>query len=150
MTAVNAAIAIQTNAPAVLALDLFAEFATDAALENGGAWVTYKGATRFLIARAQNENFGALIAKTLQENEAALQGDSAEAKALSAKLMNEVLAKTILLGWENVAFKGKPVDYSVETAAELLTMTDFRVWVREQSANRDNYKLKLEDEAVKN
>lgn len=150
MTAVNAAIAIAANAPAVLAsFDLFEEFATDAALETGGAWIT-RGPARFLIARDGNDNFSEAIAKAFAENEDAIKGDTPEAKELSARLMREVLAKTILLGWENVSYKKQPLVYSVENAAEMLKHSEFRTWVRQESLKRDHYKAKAEEAAEKN
>lgn len=150
MHAVPAATAIQTNAPAVLAaFDLYDEFATDAALETGGAWVT-RGTARFLIARDGNENFADAIAKAFSENEEGIKGDTPEAKELSASLMRGVLAKTILLGWENVSYKKQPLVYSVENAAEMLKHSEFRTWVRQESLKRDHYKAKAEEAAEKN
>ena len=152
MTAINAAVAIAKNAPAVLAaIDLFDDFATDAALETGGALVPYKGDVKFLIAREQNENFGTAITKALTDNETALQAENDESKALSEKLLLEVMADTILLGWEgNVVYQKQPLPYSRDNAIKLLGHADFRAWVRRQAANREHYKARVLDEAVKN
>lgn len=150
MTAVNAAVAIATNAPAVLAMfDLFEEFATDAALETGGAWVT-RGTARFLIARDGNDNFTDKIAKAYAENEEALKEESLEGKELSNRLMREVLADTILLGWENVGYQKKELAYSKEAAADMLKHSEFRTWVRQESMKRNHYKAKAEEVAEKN
>lgn len=152
MTPVNAAVAIAKNAPAVLAaIDLFDDFATDAALETGGAMVPYKGDVKFLIAREQNDNFGTAITKVMTDNEVALQADTPEAKALGDRLLLEVMADTILLGWEgSVVYQKQPLPYSRENAIKLLGHADFRAWVRRQSANREHYKARVLDEAVKN
>lgn len=152
MTAINAAVAIAANAPAVLAaIDIFDEFATDAALETGGALVAYKGDVKFLIAREQNENFNTVIAQVLDANKDAIEGDSPEAKALSERLMLEVLADTILLGWQgNMVYQKKPLPYTRDNAIKLLGHADFRAWVRGQSAKREHYKAKALDEAAKN
>lgn len=152
MTAIAAATLIQANAPlALAAIDLFDEFATDAALETGGALVAYKGDVKFLIAREQNENFGAAITKALEDNRDAIEGDSPEAKALSEKLLLDVMARTILVGWEgNVTYQKQPLPYTTDNAIKLLGMSDFRAWVRRQAANREHYKVKVQAEAVKN
>lgn len=151
MTAVNAAVAIAKNASAVLEMiDLFDEFATDAALEINGAWVPYKGATEFLIARANNDDYNKAITKALDENRAALQVGGPEAEALSERLMREVMADTLLKGWKNLKYKGKVVEYSRDVAIELLAHKDFRAFVKIQSENREWFKLKLVADAAKN
>lgn len=149
---VSAAVAIQKNASAVLELfDLFDEFATDVSLEENGAWVVYRGATRFLIARANNEAYGKALTSVLEANSEALgRGDEAS-DALSKKLMREIMAETLLLGWENVKYKGQiDVPYSKETAVALLEHNDFRLWVKRQSEMRDRFKATLVEEAAKN
>jgi hypothetical protein len=151
MTAVNAAVAINANAPAVLDIfDLFEEFATDAVLETGGAWVPYKGGTEFLIARDNNENYGEAISAALSEHAEALERKDDAAKKLSEELMIDVVAKHILKGWKNVKYKGKMLEYSIENAKTLLRHKDFLTFVRSTSRNRDLYKAKLIEEQAKN
>lgn len=151
MTAVNAAVALASNAPAVLNLiDLFEEFATDAALETGGAWVEYRNGTEFLIARDNNENYGEAIAEALNEHAEALEKKDDAAKKLSEELMVDVLAKHILKGWKNAKYKGKVLEYNLENAKTLLRHSDFLKWVRATSRNRELYKAKLIEEQVKN
>lgn len=151
MTTINAAVAIATNASAVLELlDMFEEFATDIVLEVEGAFIPYKNGTEFKLARANNEAYGEALTKALDENRDALNKNDAAAKALSDKLMIQIIADTILKGWNNVKYKGAVLPYSVENAKLLLAHSDFRAWVKRQSENREWYKAKLVEEAAKN
>lgn len=154
MQVVNAAQAIQQN-PAAVFLDMFEEFATDSALETGGANVPYKDkGTVFKIARSSNTEYGEALQKAIDENRDALNVQTDEgrekAKALSKRLMLEVMADTILKGWENVVYKGQPLTYTRENAITLLGHDDFRQWVKVQSENREYFKARLIEEASKN
>lgn len=151
MQVVNAATAIQANPAAVLdMLDMFEEFATDAVLETGGAWIPYKAGTEFLIARDGNTEYSDMISKTLQEYSVKLEKGDDEAKKLSEDLMLKVIATTILKGWKNVKYKGTVLEYSVDNAVTMLRHSDFRAWVKRQSLDRDHYKAKLVEEQAKN
>lgn len=151
MTQVSAAVAIMNNAPAVLdLLDMFEEFATDAALETGGAPVPYKNGTVFIIARANNTEFSEEVSKALEENRDKLAVGGKEATELNNRLMAGIMARTLLKGWENVKYKGKILPFNIANATTLLMHDDFRVWVRNQSANREYFKAKLVEEAAKN
>jgi hypothetical protein len=151
MTTVNAAVAIQKNASAVLEMfDLFEEFATDSVLEVEGAWHTYRGATRLKIARANNDEYGKALTAALDEHREALTAGDAAADELSKRLMNEIMAKTILKGWENVKIKGVITEYTPEVGAQMLAHNDFRLYVKRVSEDRELFKLKLVEEAAKN
>ncbi len=164
VSSIPAALAIATNASAVLQmLDMFDEFATDLALENNGAWVTFKNGTAFKIARANNDAYAEAISKAMDENREALLAGNDAAKALSEKLMNEVIAATLLKGWKTtqtidgvettadaVKYKGAEVAYSKEVAVQMLGHRDFREWVKRQSEHRDYFKAILIAEASKN
>jgi hypothetical protein len=131
-------------------IDLFDEFATDAALETAGAPVPYKNGTVFSIARSNNDDFSEAVATALAENRDALAVGGKAATELNNRLMAGIMARTILKGWDNVKYRGKPLPYSVENATTLLLHSDFRVWVKNQSENRQYFKFKLIEEAAKN
>jgi hypothetical protein len=151
MTTVNAATAIQANAPAVLdLLDMFEEFATDAALETNGAWVAYKGPTEYLIARSNNDEYTDGLNKSLEENREKLEKGDDAAKALSKNLYIDLMQRTLLKGWKNVKYKGKVLEYSPENARLILQHDDFRAWVKRQADNREYFKAKLVEEMSKN
>lgn len=148
MQVVNAATTIMAN-PA-LVFDMFDEFATDISLETGGAMVPYKGDTKFKLARANNTEYGEAISKALAEHSDSLSKGGPEAEALNVRLMIDVVANTILKGWENVTYMRKPFPYSLENAKVLLAHNDFRVWVKRQSENREYFKAKMVEEVAKN
>lgn len=125
-------------------LDIYATFATDSNLENNGTW-RQVGSAKLLIARLNNPNYSKLLSKLFEQHRAALDIEGPEADALSDKIMVEVMAKTILLGWENVGFKGQPRAYSTEAAMELLSVKDFRLKVRALSDEMDSYLIREEN-----
>lgn len=161
---VPAALAIAKNASAVLQmLDMFDEFATDPILENEGAWVEFKKGTFYKVCRANNDAYSEKLNKLMEEHrDVLIKGDDA-AKELSERLMNELMAETVLKGWKTVQtvdgeeisvdyirYKGVDQVYSREVAVQLLGHRDFREWVKRQSEYRDYYKAVLVEEASKN
>lgn len=132
-------------------MDIFDAFATDEKLEVEGAWIDYDDKTKFLIAREYNDHFQRVFSETQEKHARALKGKTEEAKKLSGKLMVEIMAKTILLGWEGpVKVRGVPVEYSFENAVKLLEFKGFRGWVANQASNEANYKASAEAEDAKN
>lgn len=137
-------------------LDLFSEFATDENLETGGAWFTLKEpvptkgdqpgqpGTRLLIARANNRAYVKLLNKLLDEHAEQLKQDTEEADKLNEQLLVDVMAETVLMGWEGVVYKGRQLNYSKANAKMLLAMKDFRVRVMGLSSDRAAYKAKEE------
>jgi hypothetical protein len=128
------------------ALDIFSEFATDEQLEDQGAWQTLKGSTKLLVARANNRAYGRLLSELVEKHSEQLNNGTPEADALSDKLMVQVIAKTVLKGWENLVYKGKALAYNTANAEMVLSHADFRRRVLELANNREAYKAKLEVE----
>lgn len=126
-------------------LDIFAAYATDEELEDSGAWVPF-GPAKLLIARMGNRRYSKALNELVVKNQAALDVGDDAADALSDKIHVEVMADTILLGWENLGFKKKPVQYSREMAIELLKIRDFRREVIRLSNDASAYRAKLEEE----
>ena len=128
-------------------MDVFRQFATNEDQENTGVWREMGGDAKLLIARSGNRAYGRMITKLYEQHQQALEikGDSAE--ALSDKIMIEVIAKTILLGWEGVEYKGKPLEYNLENAQLLLAVKDFRRHVTKLSEDIDQYRVKEEEAA---
>ena len=62
----------------------------------------------------------------------------------------ELMAETILLGWQDVAYMGAPIEYSKENARKLLAIRDFRAEVAKFADSIEYFRLKVEDEQVKN
>lgn len=133
-----------------MSLDLFSEFATDTAAEVNGVRVPFKGVT-FIVARAGNKKYGKLLSELVKKNQIALDLKDDAADDLSDKLMAEVLAKTILVGWEGeLSYAGKPLPYSVENAKKVLAHADFRAQVSRWADDREAFRVKAQEEKVGN
>lgn len=131
-------------------MDIFASYATDKNKENTGTWVKV-GDAEFLIARSNNRKFAKMLGEKLEENRLALDTKDEAAEAMSDKLMGEVISETIMLDWRgNVSYMGKPLKYSKANAQKVLAHRDFRALILTQADNIDNFKMKQEDEDVKN
>ena len=131
--------------------DVFEKFATDETKEECGAVVSLGEGVSLTIARANNSGFLKLIqeeADQVAEKMVALSEKDAE--ALDRQTMLEVLAKTVLLGWKGVAYKGKIIKYSVDNAVKLLAHKDFRKLVMEHANDFEHYRAKLEVADEKN
>lgn len=133
-------------------MDVYESFATDEKLEIEGAWIDYDDKTKFLIAREYNDHFQRVFSETQERNARALKAKTEEAKKLSGKLMVEIMAKTILVGWSGpVKLKGEDLgEYSYEKAVRLLEVKGFRGWVATQASNEANYKAEAEAADAKN
>ena len=131
--------------------DVFDKFATDETKEECGVEVSLGKGVSLTIARANNAAFLKLIqeeADRVAEQSTSLSDEDAE--ALDKKSMLEVLAKTVLLGWKGVAYKGKSMKYSVDNAVTLLGHKDFRKLVMEHANDFEHYRATLEDADEKN
>lgn len=130
-------------------MDIFATYAVNEDLENNGTWVEM-GDARFLVARAGNKAYSKMFTKEYERNQRALDRKDAAADELAERLMVKVIAKTILLGWENVKFNGVDMPYSVENAEKLLAIKDFRRDVMKMADDFDAYKAVKAGEDEKN
>lgn len=129
-----------------MAIDLFNEFATNTEAEENGVWQEFAPGTKFLIARSTNKHYSRALTKAFEKNRATLSRTSDAAEAMSEDIMIGVIARTILLDWEGVVYKGKPLEYSFENARELLSHKDFRRWVMSKAEDLDSYKAVQEAE----
>jgi hypothetical protein len=131
-------------------LDIFTTFATDEKLEVEGVWRALQGDSRLLLARSGNERYIKKLNDLYTLHQQKLSEKTPEAEKLNRDLMNEVIASTILLGWENLSYKRKPIAYSVENAKMLLAHSEFRDKVVAMAQDMDAYRAKLEDEQLGN
>lgn len=135
------------------AIDLFSAFAVNAVQEQEGSDTQLPGCgdTLFKIAREGNKNYSKRLQKLVKQNRAVLdsKGDAAEAK--SDEILVDVMAATILIGWQGeVLYKGTPMKYSVDAAKTLLAHKDFRAKVMEVSSNMETFKVVKDEEDSKN
>jgi len=132
-----------------MALDIFAQFATDETLEENGTWFPIGGGARVLVARSGNRKYAKLLTKEVERNKKALDLNDDAADKLSEEIMIGVLAETILVGWENISFKGEELEYSVANAKKLLAVKDFRKAVAQFADDVSAFKFKETDEQGK-
>lgn len=136
-----------------MSIDLFAAFAVDPDKESKGVPTPLPGCgdTKFFIAREKNDAYSKLLQLRVKQHRAVLDSKGKEAEAKSDEILREVVAKTILVGWEGtVNYKGKSLAYSVENALQLLSHKDFMERVMAVSANMELFKLVQDEEDVKN
>ena len=127
-----------------MALDLFSQFASDENLENNGAWQDIGGDSKLLVARAGNRKYAKLLTKLVEKNKRVLDGNDDAADAKSDEIMVQVIAETLLLGWEGITYKGKELPYSIANAKLVLGMKEFRKVVAKLAEDQDAYKVQEE------
>lgn len=132
-----------------MALDIFAQFATDETLEENGTWFPIGGGARVLVARSGNRKYAKLLTKEVERNKKALDLNDDAADKLSEEIMIGVIAETILLGWEDVSFKGEVLEYNVANAKKLLAIKDFRKAIAQFADDVSAFKFKETEEQGK-
>jgi len=130
-------------------MDIFATYAVNEDLENNGTWMEV-GDARFLVARAGNKAYAKMFTKEYERNHKALERKDDSADKLAEQIMIKVIAKTILLGWENVKFKGEDLPYSLANAEMLLGLKDFRREIVKLADDFDSFKAQKAEEDEKN
>lgn len=146
-------------------MDIFSAYATSAEAEEKGRWFE-NGDVEFCIARSGNRMYSEMMAAQYAAHKHTLdQKDTPEARQAAndraEKITIYVMSRAVLLGWRGVAKKdaegkaieidGKPVVgvlrdrdgsemvYGADTAARILALKDFRVWVSNKSDDFRNY-----------
>ncbi len=132
-----------------MALDIFAQFATDETLEENGTWFQIGGGARVLVARSGNRKYGKMLTKEVERNKKALDLNDDAADKLSEEIMISVLAETILLGWEDISFKGEVLEYNIANAKKLLAVKDFRKAIAQFADDVSAFKFKETEEQGK-
>lgn len=127
-------------------MDIFYAFATDAALETQGTWFNLSKDTKLKIARAGNTEYVNLLRKKLEDSRIDLDSKDDESNARAEKMMIEVMADTILLGWEGLSYQGSPLEYNKANAIKLLQHKDFRRKVTGFSESFEAFRVKQEQE----
>lgn len=130
-------------------IDLFSQFATDSTKEVSGTSMCLPncGDTKFLIARAGNKAYGKMLQNLYTKNAKVLKSKGDEAEAKAEEIQIELMAKTILVGWEGaVAYKGEALTYSEVNARKLLAHKDFREIVMAEASELENFKIVKDEE----
>lgn len=127
-------------------MDIFSSFATDEKLEVEGNWFNMSKTARVRVARSGNPQYVKMLRKKLDENRIDLDSQGDEANEVAEKLMIDVLADTVLLGWEGLEFRGKPIEHSRMNARLLLQVKDFRKKIVGFSESFEAFKVKAEED----
>lgn len=135
-----------------MAINVKKQFGTDLNAEVNGSEVEFSG-EKFQIARAGNPKYSRMLSKLVEKHQKELNLKNDAADALSDKILIDVMAETVLLGWALGAIEGddgKVVPYSKTAAREQLAVKDFRKEISRMSDDIDNFRVKQEEAQVKN
>lgn len=126
-------------------MDVFNTYATDEVAEVEGRWQNLTRTARVLVARTGNTRYQELFRKKLAEHELDLGSDTPESAKLSEEILVDIMARTILLGWEGLTFQGREAPYSVEMAKTMLRVKDFRKRIQAIADSHELYRAKSEE-----
>lgn len=129
-------------------MDIIATFTTDEKLEAEGKWFPLSKTAKVLVARSGNDKYMSVLRQKMKEAQIDLSAGE-EAEKLAEDVLIEVMAETLLLGWEGITQDGKPVPYSREQARTYLRIKDFRKKIAGFSDNFEAFRAKAEVEQGK-
>lgn len=139
-------------------MSLYQKFETDRSLEKTGIELDYgpnskKQPTLIRIARAGGANDAYLkrMESKAKPHRRAIQHETIDKDTL-AKIIREVYAETVVLGWSGVEDReGNALEYSVENAVKLFTdLPDLFLDIQEQAQNAALFRVNLRDDDAKN
>lgn len=110
--------------------------------QQNGVWSEIDNETSVLVARMHNKEFNKLFAKLSAPHRQRVRRGILN-EVTSEKIMNETLAKTVLLGWKGLMRDGKEVKYSVKEALALFSndkFITFKELILEIASNEENYR----------
>ena len=124
------------------------KFRTDRAREDEGVWTDIGDGARLKLARIGNRRYRELVQRVFRPHRRALRSGTLPEETSEA-LMSDVIAETVLLGWDGLLLDGRPVPYAPERARAVLAdpaMRDFRDMVVELAGDMEMYRQQdLED-----
>lgn len=125
------------------------QFKTDPTLENDGVWVDIGKGTKLCVARMYNPRHKEALRVALKPYKRQVQNNMMDDEVADT-VVNEIMARTILLGWEGITDRGDEVPYSYEKAVEFLSIPDFRAIVIEIASSMETYRAEGFEEDEKN
>lgn len=130
-------------------MDIFNNYTSDPVKERNGVEIQIGQDAFVTIARAGGKAYSRLLTKLWGDSKYVLDRKDAEAEARSDEILIEVMAKTVLLGWRGIKYKGDVLPYSEENAKLLLAIPDFRTQISRFSEDFSRFQLAVEvaDEA---
>jgi hypothetical protein len=120
-------------------------------LDGAECW-PWEDDTMLIVARYNNPKFRNMQAR-LMEPYIRKMGRKGVTTEQAEAILVRCMAKTLLLGWDNLSLEGEEVEYTPEKALELLQdarLADFKEIVMLESQNMENYRLEALEEDLGN
>ena len=102
-------------------MDLNRQYGSDESAAQNGKWFDLPGQGRIQIARGDNRKAVHYALKLRSARSHLLTEVTVDALEAAEQIATKVIARYILLGWENVFVDGTKIEYSVEAAERILT-----------------------------
>jgi hypothetical protein len=144
---------IMTKEKKPIGFDFNRSFAADNDLEENGAWdeITMDGQTlEVKIARKNNPHYKKMLRSMMTRNKRKLERENEASVELFEKIIIDVMAHTILLGWNDLIVNGKNLEYSTTNAKLVLGNEDFRKEVDTLSEDFELFKESKDEDTRKN
>lgn len=137
-------------------MDLYRHYAVDNKLEIEGKEFDFGGGVKMLIAKSYNPSYRRMLTKLFEAHKHTIELQDTpeqvnESRDRQHKIMAEVMAHTILLGWSGpVEYDGTPLPYSTSNAQKLLMLEEFQKEVAKRADDFKNYRVQVEEADAKN
>ena len=130
----------------------FESFYTNQAAENEGVWVQISRDASIKVARASeaNEAYITALRAKYKDHRYDLEQDDEHSQRLQEDIMIELYADHILKDVKGLRKGGEEIVYNPKVGRELLANKDFFTRVRQHATNLEHFRLKAEEDAVKN
>lgn len=134
-------------------MNLYKTYKTTDTMEKDGIDLQYGPDCRIRIARAggSNQRFGKLLGDKLKPYRRQIDNGTMD-DAVAAKIMAEVYAETVILGWTGVEDSdGNKLDFNRETCTNLLIdLPELFRDIQEQAQKVSNFRAEEREEDTKN
>lgn len=140
-------------------MDIFATYATDDTKEEEGVVVFLNDGADpakdpwIKVARINNTAYAEGVTSGYEKIQAEKKLQKLDKKAIeirSKNMMTELMADTILKGFGNLTFQGKPLTYSRESALMTLRVKDFREMVYAKASDFELFRAEYVEAAAGN
>lgn len=145
-----------TKVRKLLKTNIHAIFQTDKSLEDDGAWVEVNGfyGLQIKVRRLKADSVSKAYERIVKEKfgEGKLRTPQEITSEESMELLKAQMAEAVLVDWKNLrdSETGEDIPYSIETALELMEISDFREFVYQAANERDTFRAKADAAALGN
>lgn len=139
-----------------LKTNIHAIFQTNKLLEDEGAWVEVNGfyGLHIKVRRLKADSVGKAYERIVKEKfgEGKLRTPQDITADESMELLKAQMAEAVLVDWKNLrdTDTGEEIPFSIETALELMEISDFREFVYQAANERDTFRAKADAAALGN